>query len=66
MRAKKDIGTIRIVVGSLNDDTAFIDFEDNGDGIPKKIGNVFLTLFSRPHPPLALMLLLMSKWLEQD
>ena len=34
--AKKDIGIIRIVVGSLNDDTAFIDFEDNGDGIPKK------------------------------
>lgn len=36
VRAKKDIGIIRIVVGSLNDDTAFIDFEDNGDGIPKK------------------------------
>lgn len=36
VRAKKDIGIIRIVVGNLNDDTAFIDFEDNGDGIPKK------------------------------
>lgn len=41
MRAKRDIGTIRIVVGSLNDDTVVIDFEDNGDGIPLKIGNVF-------------------------
>lgn len=66
MRAKRDIGTIRIVVGSLNDDTVVIDFEDNGDGIPLKIGNVFLRLFSRPHPPLALMPLLMSRWLEQD
>lgn len=66
VRAKKDIGIIRIVVGNLNDDTAFIDFEDNGDGIPKKIGNVFLTLFLQPHLLLALELLLMSKWLEQD
>ena len=33
VRAKRDIGTIRIVVGSLNDDTVVIDFEDNGDEV---------------------------------
>lgn len=66
MRAKKDIGIIRIVVGSLNDDTAFIDFEDNGDGIPKKNWERVFDAFLQPHLLLALELLLMSKWLEQD
>lgn len=51
VRAKRDIGTIRIVVGSLNDDTVVIDFEDNGDGIPlKNWERVFEAFFTTTSP----------------